>query len=155
MSERRCPYSLPSSPAASVPALLPRRGFVAAASGALLAAVGWPRGVASASGKSWVAVPLGKAPKLREVGGSMMTRIRGKELLLVRDGPDSARTFEGKCSHEQCDVNYVPDQQKIECPCHDAFFDMSGKVLAGPPPRPLETYPTIVDGDRILIRIPE
>ena len=105
-------------------------------------------------GQDWVAVPLAKAPKLQSVGGSLVTRIRGKELLIVRDGQDSAHTFEAKCPHEQCDVNYAPDKHKIECPCHDALFDLSGKVLAGPPPRPLETYQTIVDGDRILIRVP-
>jgi len=136
------------------PAALPRRGFFAAASGAVLAALGFPRAT-SAAGKSWVAVPLGKAPKLRSVGGSLMTRIRGKELLIVRDGEGSAHTFEGKCPHEQCDVVYAADQQKLACPCHDASFDLSGKVLAGPVPRPLETYQTIVDGDRLLIRIPE
>jgi nitrite reductase/ring-hydroxylating ferredoxin subunit len=144
--------STPSSP--SAPVALPRRGFFAAASSAFLAAVAWPK-AASAAGKSWVAVPLGKAPKLQSVGGSLMTRIRGKELLLVRDGQDSAHTFEAKCPHEQCDVSYAADKQKLECPCHDALFDLSGKVLAGPVPRPLETYQTIVDGDRILIRIPE
>jgi nitrite reductase/ring-hydroxylating ferredoxin subunit len=107
-----------------------------------------------AAGKPWVAVPLAKAPKLQSVGGSLMTRIRGKELLIVRDGKDSAHTFEAKCPHEQCDVNYAPDKQKIECPCHEGLFDLSGKVLAGPVPRPLDTYQTIVDGGRILIRIP-
>ena len=153
MSHRACPHasSRPTSP--NSPSEVPRRGFFAAASGALLAAVAWPK-AASAAGKSWVAVPLAKAPKLQSVGGSLMTRIRGKELLIVRDGQDSAHTFEAKCPHEQCDVNYAPDKQKIECPCHEALFDLAGKVLAGPVPRPLDTYQTIVDGDRILIRIP-
>ena len=131
-----------------------RRGFFTAASGAVLALVAWPR-VVTAGGKSWVAVPLAKAPKLQAVGGSMVTRIRGKELLLVRDGQNSAHAFESKCPHEQCDVNYSPERQKVECPCHDGLFDLTGKVLQGPPPRPLDTYQAIVDGDRILLRIPE
>jgi nitrite reductase/ring-hydroxylating ferredoxin subunit len=154
MCHRACPQASSRATSPATPAELPRRGFFATASSVLLAAVAWPKR-AAAAGKAWVAVPLAKAPKLQSVGGSMMTLIRGKELLLVRDGQDSAHTFEAKCPHEQCDVNYAPDKQKIECPCHDALFDLSGKVLAGPVPRPLETYQTIVDGDRILIRIPE
>ncbi len=89
------------------------------------------------------------------VGGSMVTRIRGKELPLVRDGQASAHAFEAKCPHEQCDINYSSERQKIECPCHDGLFDLTGKVLSGPPPRPLETYQTIVDGERILVSVPE
>lgn len=149
MSHHPC-SRVATSPA---PADVPRRGFFTAATGAFLALIVWPRSVA-AGGKSWVAVPLGKAPKLQTVGGSMVTRIRGKELLLVRDGHDSAHAFEAKCPHEQCDINYSPERQKIECPCHDGLFDLTGKVLSGPPPRPLETYQTIVDGERILVRIP-
>ena len=84
----------------------------------------------------------------------MLTQIRGKDLLLVRDGETSAHAFEALCPHEQCQVNYAPESQKIECPCHAAVFDLTGKVLEGPPPRPLETYTAIVDGDRLLIKIP-
>jgi Rieske Fe-S protein len=125
-----------------------------AACATALALLLWPRRL-WAAGKSWMAVPLDKAPKLQQVGGSMQTRIRGKELLLVRDGQASAHAFEAKCPHEFCDVNYAPERKQIECPCHDGRFDLSGKVLAGPPPRALVTYPAMVDGDRILIRIPE
>jgi len=131
-----------------------RRGFLATASAVALALLAWPRAIL-AGGKGWVAVPLAKAPKLQTVGGSMVTRIRGKELLLVRDGQESAHAFEAKCPHEQCDLNYAPDKRKIECPCHAAIFDLSGKVLEGPPPRPLETYQAIVDGETILLHIPE
>ncbi len=148
MSHCRCSrVSSSDGPGAS------RRGWLQAMGGAVLAVLAWPRSLL-AEGKPWVAVPLDKAPKLKAVGGSMVTRIRGQELLLVRDGETSAHAFEAKCPHEQCDVNYAPAQRKIECPCHDAFFDLDGKVLQGPPPRPLASYPAIVDGDRILIRIP-
>jgi nitrite reductase/ring-hydroxylating ferredoxin subunit len=129
-----------------------RRTFFGRLSGLALAVVAWPK--MAMAGKKWVAVPLAKAPKLQKVGGSMVTRIRGKELLLVRDAENSAHAYEAKCPHEFCDLNYAPDTQKIECPCHAALFDLSGKVLEGPPPRPLETYQAIVDGERILLNIP-
>ncbi len=130
-----------------------RRGFFGTLAGFAVALLAFPKAV-FAGNKNWVAVPLTKAPKLKAVGGSMVTRIRGKELLLIRDGENSAHACEAKCPHEFCDLNYAPDSQKIECPCHAALFDLNGKVLEGPPPRALETYPAIVDGERILFNIP-
>ncbi|HEX7507750.1 MAG TPA: Rieske (2Fe-2S) protein [Polyangia bacterium] len=150
-----CPCSRTQAPSAKrdTPEKPSRRGFFGTMTGFAIALLAWPK-MALSAGKSWVAVPLAKAPKLQKVGGSMVTKIRGKELLLVRDSETSARAYEAKCPHEQCDLNYAPDSQKIECPCHAALFDLNGKVLEGPPPRPLETYPAIVDGERILFHIP-
>ncbi len=151
-----CPCSRSQSASANHDALTrpSRRGFFGTMTGIALALIAWPKAALSAS-KPWVAVPLSKAPKLQAVGGSMVARIRGKELLLIRDGQNSAHCTESKCPHEQCDLDYAPDTQKIECPCHAGLFDLAGKVLEGPPPRPLITYPAIVDGERILFNIPE
>jgi len=147
-----CGCSRRASMTHDVPAEPSRRGFFGKLSGIALALVAWPK--LAFAGKKWVAVPLAKAPKLQKVGGSMVTKIRGKELLLVRDAENSAHAFEAKCPHEFCDLNYAPDSQKVECPCHAGLFDLTGKVLEGPPPRPLETYQAIVDGERILLNVP-
>ena len=153
MSNCGCCNKKSSTPKQDTPAQPARRGFFGTIAGLAVALVAWPK-MALSAGKAWVAVPLSKAPKLKIVGGSMVTKIRGKELLLVRDSETSAHAYEAKCPHEFCDVNYSPEKNKIECPCHDALFDMDGKVLQGPPPRALETYQAIVDGDRILFNIP-
>ena len=151
MSDCRCSHARSASKKDEALAQPSRRGFFATLAGVALALVAWPR--MALGGKKWVAVPLAKAPKLQKVGGSMVTRIRGKELLLVRESETVAHAFEAKCPHEQCDLNYAPDSKKIECPCHAGLFDLTGKVLEGPPPRALETYETIVDGDRILLSV--
>ena len=153
MSNCPCSRSLQPPAKAAASAQTSRRGFFGALSGLALALLAWPKALL-AGGKPWVAVPLAKAPKLQKAGGSMVTRIRGTELLLVRDSETSAHAFEAKCPHEQCDLNYSPDSQKVECPCHAAVFDLTGKVLEGPPPRTLQSYQAIVDGERILLNIP-
>jgi nitrite reductase/ring-hydroxylating ferredoxin subunit len=152
MPNCRCSHSPSQSMKEDSPTTPSRRGFFASVAGLALALVAWPK--MALGGKKWVAVPLAKAPKLQTVGGSMVTRIHGKELLLVRESETVAHAFEAKCPHEQCDLNYAPDSKKIECPCHAGLFDLTGKVLEGPPPRALETYETIVDGDRILLSLP-
>ena len=153
MSNCRCSRTQTPSVKQDTPAQPARRGFFGTMTGIAIALLAWPK-MALSAGKSWVAVPLAKAPKLQKVGGSMVTKIRGKELLLVRDVETSAHAYEAKCPHEQCDLNYNADTVKIECPCHAAVFDLTGKVLEGPPPRPLETYVAIVDGERLLFNIP-
>lgn len=48
------------------------------------------------------------------------------------------------------------DDGVIECPLHQASFDVtSGKRLGGPAPSGLARYPLRRDGDRLLVRLPE
>jgi Rieske Fe-S protein len=46
--------------------------------------------------------------------------------------------FSSVCPHLGCAVLWKKESGRLECPCHDGAFDVrSGRVLAGPPPRPL------------------
>ena len=56
------------------------------------------------------------------------------------------------CTHQGCTVAYNPADHALECPCHLGKFDPAngGKVLSGPPPRPLDTYKVAIQGDSIV-----
>jgi Rieske Fe-S protein len=46
--------------------------------------------------------------------------------------------FSSVCTHLGCALLWRKDSRQLTCPCHDGAFDpRSGRVLAGPPPRPL------------------
>ena len=60
--------------------------------------------------------------------------------VIVLQSQDEVFAFSAKCSHEGCTVTYLPGQSVIWCPCHDGRFDMNGRVLSGPPPKPLTKY---------------
>lgn len=60
--------------------------------------------------------------------------------VIVLQGGDQLHAFSAKCTHEGCTVTYLPGQSVIWCPCHDGRFDLNGRVLSGPPPRPLPPY---------------
>jgi cytochrome b6-f complex iron-sulfur subunit len=60
--------------------------------------------------------------------------------VIVLQAPEQLCAFSAKCTHEGCTVTYLPGQSVIWCPCHDGRFDMAGRVLSGPPPRPLVKY---------------
>jgi cytochrome b6-f complex iron-sulfur subunit len=55
------------------------------------------------------------------------------------------------CTHLGCLVDFNKAQGRIICPCHGAVFDLDGKVLSGPPPKPLPKIPLRVEGDSIRI----
>ncbi len=71
--------------------------------------------------------------------------------LLVNTADGQLRAFSAVCTHLTCTVNYEADTGTIYCPCHNGRFDLSGNVLSGPPPRPLEAYKVEVSGSEIFV----
>jgi cytochrome b6-f complex iron-sulfur subunit len=66
--------------------------------------------------------------------------VSGQRVLVLQAG-DQLHAFSAKCTHEGCTVTFLPGQSVIWCPCHDGRFDdLNGRVLSGPPPRPLLKY---------------
>lgn len=60
--------------------------------------------------------------------------------VIVLQSQDKLFAFSAKCTHEGCTVTFQPGQSVIWCPCHDGRFDLTGRVLSGPPPQPLTKY---------------
>jgi nitrite reductase/ring-hydroxylating ferredoxin subunit len=56
-----------------------------------------------------------------------------------------------QCTHQKCNVDYVPDQGVIVCPCHGSQFDLTGTVLKGPAPRPLPHFATSVRDGTLIV----
>lgn len=62
--------------------------------------------------------------------------------------PDDVRAFNAVCTHMECTTAYRSEQHDIFCNCHDGVFDLHGRNVSGPPPRPLETYKVALRGER-------
>ena len=70
--------------------------------------------------------------------------------ILVRTGADTFVAYSQKCTHLSCAVIPRPAEGVFHCPCHEGVFDLrSGRVLAGPPPRPLPRITLELHGDDI------
>ena len=74
-----------------------------------------------------------------------------KPAILVRAGSGELKAFSAVCTHLNCTVQYRPDLGEIWCACHNGHFDLNGKNVSGPPPRPLEPYVVNVRGTQIVI----
>jgi Rieske Fe-S protein len=71
--------------------------------------------------------------------------------IVVRTAAGELRAFSATCTHLDCTVQYRPDLQRIWCACHNGEYDLAGRNVAGPPPRPLEAYEVGLDDDDIVI----
>lgn len=108
----------------------------------------WPTEEVIGGGKAkgTTSVPLSEIP----VGGSKTIRHKGKPYIVVRQAT-KIYALDAVCTHLGCIVYWDASIKQLACPCHDAFFDLNGNVISGPPPSPLPTAEVKVEGDRIII----
>ncbi len=71
--------------------------------------------------------------------------------ILIHTGEGEFRAFSAVCTHLTCTVFYETDTETIFCPCHNGRFDMSGNVVSGPPPAPLESFRVEISGEEIIV----
>ncbi len=79
-----------------------------------------------------------------------VTHVRQGRFLLVRQ-PTGVLALSDECTHQKCTVDYLPERHVIFCPCHGAQFSVTGAVLAGPAPRPLERFATALQDGRVIV----
>jgi Rieske Fe-S protein len=90
-------------------------------------------------------------------GGTYRFTVPGSKTpyILIHLNDGSWRAYEQKCTHLSCSVFYQPAADKIQCPCHNGWFDArTGNVLQGPPPRPLPHLNVVVKGGQIYVSEP-
>lgn len=80
-----------------------------------------------------------------------LVKFGNKPVLVIRTGEDDWRAFAGTCTHLNCTVQYQSASQQIWCACHNGLYDLNGKVVSGPPPRPLEEYQVRIRGQEVVI----
>lgn len=74
---------------------------------------------------------------------------------VYRKTETETKALSNVCTHLSCRVNWTEDVQQYLCPCHDAAFTIDGVVAGGPPPRPMDEYPTKVEEDTLYINYAE
>ncbi|OGK96468.1 MAG: plastoquinol--plastocyanin reductase [Candidatus Rokubacteria bacterium RIFCSPLOWO2_02_FULL_68_19] len=106
-----------------------------------------PRVAESTAGT--VTLPL-KADEVKANTGQIF-KFGNRPAILVRTPAGELRAFSAVCTHLNCTVQYRPDLGHIWCACHNGHFDLNGKNIAGPPPRPLDPYTVNVRGKQIVV----
>lgn len=95
-----------------------------------------------------VAVP--QASQLKPNSG-MLFKFGSRPGLLIRTLDGELQAFNAVCTHLDCTVQYKADTSQIWCACHNGMYDLSGNVVSGPPPRPLERFAVNQRGDDVVV----
>jgi len=59
--------------------------------------------------------------------------------------------FAPQCTHLGCAYRFEERRKTFLCPCHTSNFDMDGKVIDGPAPRPLDRYQVKIQNGKLLL----
>lgn len=127
-----------------------RGGIFATLAGMVLPALEylWP---VTGHGPSSELEEVGRADEI-PVGGSKKVIVAGSAMLLLHT-PAGFKALSAICTHLGCVVEWNTDKKEIVCPCHAGTFDVEGRNVAGPPPRPLPSYPVNVVDGKIYVKI--
>lgn len=143
----------------TAPPTLPRRRFVELLLGSGL--------VATALSFIYPILKYVVPPKLPDLGGDAVVAARISEIkpnegkifrfgtkpgLLIQTSSGEFRAMSAVCTHLGCTVQYRGDLHQVWCACHNGMYDINGRNISGPPPRPLEALEVQVRGDEILVR---
>jgi len=71
---------------------------------------------------------------------------------VTQDGKNFV-VFNSHCTHLGCLYAWNPGAHQFQCPCHGSIFDINGKVLGGPAPRPLDRIPNSVVNGTLQITV--
>jgi cytochrome b6-f complex iron-sulfur subunit len=95
-------------------------------------------------------VTAGKASDLKP-NSARLVPFGAEPAIVVRLASGELKAFTAVCTHLSCTVQYRQDLQQIWCACHNGHYDLNGRNVSGPPPRPLRAYDVNVNGDELVI----
>lgn len=134
------------------------KGATAVIGGMITAVIGLPTiaylidpALKESAKEAWIPIgkladmPVGKpAPfsftRVQVNGWERTSTSHGGFVIRKSEDPKDLLILNSRCTHLGCTVNWKDEAKAFLCPCHDAKFDATGKVLGGPPPRPLDRF---------------
>jgi Rieske Fe-S protein len=96
-------------------------------------------------------VTLSIKPQELKPNTGQIFRFGSQPAILVDTPTGELKAFTATCTHLGCIVQYRSDLNQIWCACHNGHFDLNGKNVEGPPPKPLEEYTVNIRGDQIVV----
>jgi Rieske Fe-S protein len=72
-------------------------------------------------------------------------------VILIRNSDGEFAALAATCTHLDCIVQFREDTQQVWCACHNGVYDIKGRNVSGPPPRPLDVYNVNLVNDEIII----
>ncbi len=106
-----------------------------------------PPAVAELGGDEIVAA---KVTELKP-NSSKIFRFGSRPGLLILNTDGGYTAMSATCTHLGCTVQYRNDLRQVWCACHNGIYDMNGRNVSGPPPRPLDKFEVHLRGDDVVV----
>lgn len=110
----------------------------------------------------FITPPKGEEPSLSSVSAGKVSELKpnsakifkfgSKPGILILTQNNEYKAFSATCTHLNCIVQYKEDIQRIWCACHNGMYDLNGRNISGPPPKPLEEFEVFLKEDEIFVR---
>ena len=102
------------------------------------------------TGEEVTSVSIGKADQFPVDSGTIF-RFGNKPGILIHTKQGEFRAFSAVCTHLDCTVQYKKEAGLMWCACHNGQYDLTGRNVSGPPPKPLTPFKVIQKGNEIFI----
>jgi cytochrome b6-f complex iron-sulfur subunit len=106
-----------------------------------------PPAVADLGGDEIVAAKVAEL----KANSAKIFRFGSRPGLLIRNSDGTYRALSATCTHLGCTVQYRNDLRQVWCACHNGIYDLNGRNVSGPPPRPLDVFDVHLRGDEIVV----
>jgi len=106
-----------------------------------------PPPVSESTNLSVVAAKVGEL----KVNSAKVFRFGSEPAILIHMAGGKYRAFTAVCTHLGCTVQYRSDLHEIWCPCHNGTYNLQGRNISGPPPRPLAQYQVHIQGEDVVV----
>jgi menaquinol-cytochrome c reductase iron-sulfur subunit len=70
---------------------------------------------------------------------------------VIKHSSSEVTVFSPICPHLGCHYAWHAETHEFVCPCHGSIYSITGKVLGGPAPRPLDTLPWRMEKEELSI----
>jgi len=71
--------------------------------------------------------------------------------IVIHDKDGKWHALSAVCTHLGCTVQFEAKDNLIWCACHNGYYDINGRNVSGPPPKPLEQYVVHVEGGDVFV----
>jgi cytochrome b6-f complex iron-sulfur subunit len=106
-----------------------------------------PPAVSESTSRTVVAAKTGELKN----NSAKVFRFGSEPAILIRTVSGDYVALSAVCTHLGCTVQYRSDLHEIWCPCHNGMYDLNGRNVSGPPPKPLAKYDVHVQGEDIVV----
>lgn len=94
------------------------------------------------------------AAKVNEIprNSAKIVKLGTKPVIVVHTENGEYKAFSATCTHLGCVIEYRGERGGyFHCNCHGGEYDLTGKNISGPPPRPLSPYVLSIRDENIVV----